>query len=65
MTTELATTTKTVHKRFKVRDAIIVSGWYWENCNVPERLALALAYRGGECCIATIQSPFYGTMLAI
>ena len=29
-----------------MRDAIIISGWYWEACNVPERLALALAYSG-------------------
>jgi hypothetical protein len=28
------------------RDAIIISGWRWESCNVPERLAVALAHAG-------------------
>jgi len=31
-----------------VRDAIVLSGWRWETCNVPERIALALAYAGSR-----------------
>jgi len=31
-----------------VRDAIVLSGWRWETCNVPERLALALAHAGSR-----------------
>lgn len=29
-----------------MRDAIVISGWNWETCNVPERIALALAHTG-------------------
>src|SRR6266436_6682832 len=31
-----------------VRDAIVLSGWGWEACNVPERIALALAHAGSR-----------------
>lgn len=31
-----------------MRDAIVLSGWRWEACNVPERIALALAYAGSR-----------------
>lgn len=31
-----------------VRDAIVLSGWRWELCNVPERIALALAHTGSR-----------------
>jgi Glycosyl transferases group 1 len=31
-----------------VRDAIVISGWKWETFNVPERIALALAYAGAR-----------------
>jgi glycosyl transferase family 1 len=31
-----------------VRDAIVISGWKWETFNVPERIALALAYTGAR-----------------
>jgi hypothetical protein len=31
-----------------VRDAIVLSGWTWETCNVPERIALALAHAGSR-----------------
>jgi len=31
-----------------VRDAIVLSGWRWETCNVPERIALALAHAGSR-----------------
>ena len=30
------------------RDAIVLSGWKWETCNVPERIALALAHCGSR-----------------
>ena len=31
-----------------MRDAIVLSGWRWETCNVPERIALALAHAGAR-----------------
>jgi hypothetical protein len=31
-----------------MRDAIVISGWTWEAFNVPERIALALAYGGAR-----------------
>ncbi|MCU1242664.1 MAG: glycosyl transferase, group 1 [Candidatus Acidoferrum typicum] len=31
-----------------MRDAIVLSGWRWETCNVPERIALALAHAGSR-----------------
>lgn len=31
-----------------MRDVIVLSGWRWETCNVPERIALALAYAGSR-----------------
>ncbi len=31
-----------------MRDAIVLSGWGWEACNVPERIALALAHAGSR-----------------
>jgi hypothetical protein len=31
-----------------MRDAIVLSTWHWEMCNVPERIAIALATRGGR-----------------
>jgi glycosyltransferase involved in cell wall biosynthesis len=31
-----------------VRDAIVLSGWRWETCNVPERIALAFAHAGSR-----------------
>ena len=45
-----------------MHDAIIVSGWNWESANVPERLALALAYAGRrvlycENPVSIIRSP--------
>src|SRR6267378_8388008 len=34
--------------RESVHDAIVLSGWRWETCNVPERMALALARAGSR-----------------
>jgi hypothetical protein len=31
-----------------MRDAIVLSGWRWEACNVPERIALVLAHAGSR-----------------
>jgi glycosyltransferase involved in cell wall biosynthesis len=31
-----------------MRDTIVLSGWRWETCNVPERVALALAHAGAR-----------------
>ncbi len=31
-----------------MRDAIVLSGWRWEACNVPERITLALAHAGSR-----------------
>jgi hypothetical protein len=31
-----------------MRDAIVFSTWSWEMCNVPERIALAIAMRGAQ-----------------
>ena len=31
-----------------MRDAIVLSGWRWDTCNVPERIGLALAHAGSR-----------------
>src|SRR5258705_1768522 len=51
-----------------VRDAIVLSGWQWETCNVPERIALALAHAGSrvlycENPVSFIRRPRAGTEL--
>ena len=51
-----------------MRDAIVLSGWQWETCNVPERIALALAHAGSrvlycENPVSFIRRPRPGTEL--
>jgi len=45
-----------------MQDAIVISGWTWESCNVPERIALALARMGSRVLYCENPASFLRTV---
>jgi hypothetical protein len=43
----------------RIHDAIVMSGWTWENFNTPERVALALAHLGAKVLYCENPSSFF------